>query len=564
MVISEVGNYSYPAHFVPTNTVYFNSLDVNVDLRVVASFWTYVDTVSHDYNNPANWSNAGVPNGLQPDITVTGNLDIANNITFNSLLVDSGGSVTVTQNAKVTIAYETVLSESGEYGDLIVENGGELTVNTPLKVHDFILRSTPSDLEGIGRSGQVKNQENLEMVNGNVYFELHIPAQDGTDQIDEDQWYGFSVPFPVKLTNGGVARLEDDGNGNKRWNNQLIINDDYAIANYISSRRATGKTGWRQFSGQTLYPGNFYMLGIDTQARVYRFRMDDSQAWETNTELPIEVFTDPSNKDELGNHRDDDDNWNALANPNLLYSNTEYNSVHYAQIYLNGRGIYQTVLLDNTNFVVGMPFFIQSVERGTIMLNPLDEYHMSAPQRMSTRETGYHIITFARSNTPQYNDRVILHASEEAEDRYVMGEDMAKFEVTVTEPQMWIPKYNKRLSAHDAPLVNNMAIYPLKLRAPKADEYIIEQQMSQDNANVYLMHNGQIIWNLSRSAYIFDLPQGYNTEYSLLLLDNNNGAGTDIENILNNASGVEKIIMNNQLYILRNGMMYDATGNQVK
>lgn len=564
LVIEEPGTYTYPAHFNPTNTRYFNSIDLNVDLRVVTSFWTYVDTENHDYNDPNNWSNSGVPNGLQPDITVMGNVNIEHDINFSSLLVDSGGSVTITNDAKVTISYEAMMSNSGEYGDLIVEDGGELTVNTPLKVHDFILRSAPSNQTGMGKSGQVVNPENLEMINGNVYFELIIPAQEN-GLVDENQWYGFSVPFPVNVTSGGVARYEQNEQGKMVWNDAIIFNDDYAIANYNSTRRASGLSGWRM-AETILYPGKFYLLGIDSQARKYRFRMDDTRAWQSDEQLTVSLFHDPRNVDDLGQHNASDDNWNALGNPNLLYSKENGNTsiASYAYIFKNGTNTYELVPLSSTTFVVGCPFFVQAATAGTMLVNPVENANL-APARLDAEATGDFAVTMAAANTPLRKDRIVVSASEDAVEQYVLGVDVSKFDYCTTEPQLWINAYNKRLAVNQALLENNSASFSLTLSAPQTGTYTIEQETGS-NGTLYLMYEGAVIWNLSMGAYDVDLVKGINSGYSLLLNYDAPAVTTNIENIDDSTEGstTQKLFLNGKLYILRDGQMYDATGKKVK
>lgn len=562
LVIEEPGTYTYPAHFNPTNTRYFNSIDLNVDLRVVTSFWTYVDTENHDYNDPNNWSNSGVPNGLQPDITVQGNVDIEQNITFSSLLIDEGGSVTVTNDAKVTIAYETMLSESGEYGDLIVEKGAEVELNTPMNVRNFILRSTPSNDYDMGTSGQITNAENLNIVNGDVYFELELSPYVGAVRANGEYWYGFSVPFPVDRSNGGIARYDLDEFGNGYWNDNLEFDEDYVLASYNSTRRASGLAGWRMYSNPVLYPGQFYMLvNRSTSGERYRFRMDQSLAWQTSESLPVATYFNPSNCDAEGVHNQGDDNWNALANPNLLYSNTDYNSVLFAQIYLNGRGVYKPVQLSKTKFVVGAPFFIQSVEAGTMIMRPIDDA-VSAPQRNTGWHSDIYKLTFAAEQQSLYADQIFLSASEEALDSYEFGKDLEKFEATVNEPQVWVMAYNRHLCANNAVLENGTAIYSLALRAPQTASYVIDLVNPSEETVIYLTYQGNVIWNLSQGAYTFDLVKGLNKQYGIMLVDNRQNISTDVEetNQTDNHSKVEKVIINNRLYIIKDGVMYDATG----
>lgn len=564
-IIQTPGTYTKPAHFVPSNSVYYNSVGLAVAIRVVQSFWTFVGSdTNHDFGEPTNWSNAGVPNEVQPDITVEGNLSLTSDKVLSSMLIDQGGQVTVSNGAHVIVAFETVLSESGEYGDLIVENGAEVELNTPMNVRNFILRSTPSNDYDMGTSGQITNAENLNIVNGDVYFELELSPYVGAVRANGEYWYGFSVPFPVDRSNGGIARYDLDEFGNGYWNDNLEFDEDYVLASYNSTRRASGLAGWRMYSNPVLYPGQFYMLvNRSTSGERYRFRMDQSLAWQTSESLPVATYFNPSNCDAEGVHNQGDDNWNALANPNLLYSNTDYNSVLFAQIYLNGRGVYKPVQLSETKFVVGAPFFIQSVEAGTMIMRPIDDDNVvSAPQRNTGWHSDIYKLTFAAEQQSLYADQIFLSASEDALDSYEFGKDLEKFEATVNEPQVWVMAYNRHLCANNAVLENGTAIYSLALRAPQTASYVIDLVNPSEETVIYLTYQGNVIWNLSQGAYTFDLVKGLNKQYGIMLVDNRQNISTDVEetNQTDNHSKVEKVIINNRLYIIKDGVMYDATG----
>jgi hypothetical protein len=68
------------------------------------------------------------------------------------------------------------------------------------------------------------------------------------------------------------------------------------------------------------------------------------------------------------------------------------------------------------------------------------------------------------------------------------------------------------------------------------------------------------------SDYTFDFNAGTDTSYALQVVRRINNTATGVDAIDNDKRGtdfVEKIIVNGQLFILRDGMIYDAQGKKV-
>ena len=562
--------YTYPVHFIPANSSYFNSLEINVPVRIVSEFWTFVDTVSHTWTTPSNWSNAGIPTDVTPDVTVLGKLHIENNKTLSSLLIDSVGEVTVTNNAAVTVKFATYLSESGRYGDLIVENGGKLTLETPLNVHDFVVRSMPSDQTGsnsgvVGNSGQIVNIENLTTVDGDIYFEFDIPAQED-GRIDEDQTYAFAVPFPVSFAEGDISRWQEI-DGRMQWNSDLKHKSDYAIGAYDSQRRAHMGNGWQFVNGTVLYPGRFYMLGIDTQAARYRFRKVAGTPFHANQTMDVRLYVDNRNLPEEKRTTDITDyNWNGLANPNLLYSQSSSSPVLFASIFKNGTNTYEVVNLNSTTLAVGTPFFVQTPEVGSVTVLPVNDMQPLAARRNAPSAIRPCAVTFASAAALQYRDRMFVSASVDAEDAYELGYDLVKLEGSAKLPQCWIKAYGKHLSVNNARLYGSETEFPVTFSAPEEGSYVITMEDGPDDAEIYLMYRGTPVWNIAISPCTVQLPKGCTEDYSLLLhgraprkptdLEENEGEGVD--------GRVEKFVRNGVLYILHDGVLYDATGRKVE
>ena len=114
------------------------------------------------------------------------------------------------------------------------------------------------------------------------------------------------------------------------------------------------------------------------------------------------------------------------------------------------------------------------------------------------------------------------------------------------------------------PLVNNGATYTLGIYAPKAGQYVISTPTEDEDATLYLTLNGRIIWNLSMSPCEIELPQGQNEGYGLRIVAAPK-VSTDVEqSAVSDQPSVQKVIIDEHVYILRGEQMFDVTGKMVK
>ncbi len=157
-----------------------------------------------------------------------------------------------------------------------------------------------------------------------------------------------------------------------------------------------------------------------------------------------------------------------------------------------------------------------------------------------------------------------VRASETASSEYEQGHDMITWNGTTANTALiWANNYGKRLAIEEAPMVNKKASYKLGIFAPVAGEYRIEAANPNDDATLYLTKNGRIFWNLTMGACELDLAQGQNNEYGLLLRADAPQETTVMDEIHSEA-GVQKIIIDENVFILRGEQLFDMTGKAVK
>ena len=435
-------------------------------------------------------------------------------------------SITVKDGATVTISAAT------EADNLIVENGGKVTVSSSTTVNDLIIGSTMAS----GKSGQIDGATNINFeAVGDVYFDLTLGA-DGTSA----QWHAFTVPFPVDALNGVY-----DLDGNKLTNEV-----NYAIMDYHGDIRANGEYGWKKYRG-ILQPGTFYLMTVDGDRTTYRFKKVAGADIVAENTISYAAY-------QVGEGEDSDKGWNGIGNPTLFYGQININ----VQVLNPSTYTYEVKTANSTNFVVGTPFFYQASTTSTISMSAASGSAFYAPKRQAENEIKDVEISFGNE---EFKDHLYISAREEATNNYEIGKDLAKMMMTSTPSvaQIYGKAYNTNLCMIDAPLVNDQATYKFTLYAPTAGEYTITAP-NMENVDIYLTKDDAIIWNISEDGYTLDMQQGFTTGYGLLLQVKAPEIATDIDNLSGNASGVQKVVIDDHVYILRGEKMYDTTGKIVK
>jgi len=465
-----------------------------------------------------------------------------------------------TTNASTLPAEINLLVENGKtlnvdaaksLNNLTVEAGGkvDLSAGKALTVDNFYIEGQDY------KSGQVFNAENL-TINGEAYFDFTL-AVSGTTAAN--QWHNFSVPFPVDAMSGVYGWKEGEW---KKLTNEV----DYAIEYYHGDLRANGDYGWKKFRG-TMTPGHTYSMTVNGDIQTYRFKKSGNDAF---AETPTVAFSQHSSSDSKNA------GWNGLGNMRLCYSSISNDNI--AETTLPGQSSagryvlvldaesynYVAYLLTNINLTVGSAFFIQASADGTMGFNEAQNGagKIYAPARIQGKIAEPIMVTMSGERG---SDHMYISADEDATSTYQIGRDMQRMFASSnpTTPLIYTMNYgNLKLAAEDAPLVNDQAVYTLQLYAPVAGEYTLQTEAVAD-ADVYLTYEGAIIWNISESEYTVDLGKGKNDGYGLKLVKKAPAVVTGVDQIDAKAD-VQKVIIDEHVYILRGGQMYDVNGKMVK
>ena len=540
--LTNVGTNTVTLTFTPSNTDMYSGCTGTTTIvvnKAVSNIFTNASG-NGEWNDRANWSN-GVPTGDEPNVIISGDLIIDEELTVGNLTIKKNSRVVLTVNGDLTV--NGASEDLTEYGNLYVQNGGEIEVNGELKVGDLTVEASIGTSKGTAESGQVEKAENI--VYANAYIDINMDPK-GT--MDDTKWYGFTVPFDVDA-HAGISRKED---GVYR---QCTYGTHYLIAEYDANKRLNTGKGWKYITGNTLYAGTFYYFTVNGNYNTYRFKAKEA-AYTQAAPATLAMNGSTSNPNA---------NWNAVGNSTLQHAKVSFEGGNYVQVYQNGLDAYRTVSASEATFVVGCPFFIQATEASTVVLDAptsaTESYY--APRRSSASQNGVARVNLT-SVEGGYSDRIYVSGTDKEENAYIAGRDLAKAGESKVVPQLWVDTYNQKLSVHEAAWQGENAICPLGIYVPEEGEYTLTATQPEDGTQVYLTIDGMPVWNISETAYILSHGKGTMNNYGLMLLQASR-MPTGVENVESaDDEKAQKIILNNQLYILRDSRMYDATGKKVK
>ena len=433
----------------------------------------------------------------------------------------------------------TVTSDK-EVGDLYMKDGAVIANSAKVEANDLYFKAKA------GKSNQIYDLSKI-TVEGSLYYDFQLCD----DDLDADYWYSISVPFDVNL-NSGV--FQTDGT-------PMVNRSDFEVWEYDPLKRAdTQYNGWKRTSDNMMHAGKAYLIGFNPgQPNIIRLKA--AAGWKTN------LFSGTSMSVVNTGGSGDHDNWNGLANPTGRYIDVNVD----AQAFNNNTHGWDSYALDAArfNFVVGTAFFVQSAS--AITIGNTDHGNYRAPKREGSNESKCaYAVRITRNEATSFDNQIIVRASEDAASEYEQGHDMLTMNDATSKKAalLWTKNYGgKRLAIEEAPFVGDKASYELGIYAPANGTYFISVAEAKDNADLYLTYEGSIIWNLSAGAYEVELGKGATNEYGLMIVRKAPQVTTGIETVTGDGlqvTGVQKIVINDHVFILRGGQMYDVTGKMVK
>ena len=508
-----------------------------------------------------------------------------------------------------------------EHCDIVILNGGKLTANEAKSTGSHVDfaniyvypggKLVLDDGKSLGAKQQVYLRGGYSWLNPTTYAlpEVYLNGDinfNGSGNIIYDyyiqnyKYYQFALPYTVPL-----AKVTDEaGYDNfpvwvKHYNGALRTADAYA-------------TSWEYYNGNDFEAGKGYIIAAKPRQvdnvknrplSIIRFPLGNKAFNSANgleTDLQITTTAHGINGYKEGVVTANNVGWNFVGNPFL---STWKGTIGHKQLQLNiveekWDGTYRWVESD-TKYIT-----IMSAESGsdykqyvasTTELKPFFPFFMQ-----ETAAGGSGTINFATGNRVKKAPAAML-ADEPREafvqleitiddavdqtgifisDKYSDAIDFDDYEKmfgsSTDNTKLWLMHEGKRM-AFEAMTESTAAAYiPLGYRAPKKGTYYMDVNLEvsdlTDVEAIYLSDNLSEVsdYDLLDGAYEFESDATtYNDNrfvVRVVLRNEAPGTATDIENIIGIHSDSEspcKFIYQNRMYIMRNGIIYDATGQQV-
>lgn len=462
--------------------------------------------------------------------------------TFDGWTTDANGAGTFYKNnqtpkATANATYYAHFAATPIPNLVAPANGAPVVITESATYRDLVLSS-----DGL-QSSQLVGADLLTII-GDAYFDLTLNADPAT-------WYAIAVPWQVNISDGISV------NGVRQR-----INSDFYLLIYNSEERAAhgpSSACWTFLSSGVMQPGTLYMIYMVNGAATIRFTKKDGAPILTDK---LNVYAHAS-----GTGSDTDAGWNGIANPALYYaylnaSSDTYSKANFGQKYIPGDDRYEAIDMKNNKLIVGQPVFVQVAADKANVAAETGNGGFSAPVRRAKVDNAYYEIQI--SNGERYSDRLYLQTMEDKEDRYTIGLDLAKAGTSTKVAQMWVVRYDTKLCVNTTAPKGTSATYPLGIQVPADGEYqIYSTTEMQDNQEMYVTFNGRAIWNLAYGPYEVSLTQGTHTEYGLKLVQSP-AVVTGVEQTTVEDQSVRKVLIDNTIYIIREGAVYTINGHKVK
>ena len=425
--------------------------------------------------------------------------------------------------------------------------------------------------------------------------------------VNKDNYYPFAVPFPVAVSGVDYARSD--------LATASIYGTHYVIKTYDGANRATNgpvDKNWTVVgTDQTLQPGKGYILTavpVGGEA-VIRFPMSFTNAWTTNGEKGVvdattkNVITVTAYSGAAATADKRHAGWNLLGVPYMSCftsgsaEHSEDDAFITGKMELTGDpadpygwdedgDVYVTVPVhdfseylqyniedDDTKLLPGWCFFVQFAKSGTLTFAPAGQedsgIDIYAPKR-ATNESPVVKTGIILSDGNKSDKTTLLISDKYSADEYEINADLEKMFGNGYTLATYSLSRDTRLAYNAMSMSDAKNVIPIGFRAPEDGEYTFSLNPRYAEAAVervdlidYL--TGEVT-NLMMSNYTFTTGRTQDDERFALNVVPIAKVPTGVEDsdVRNQNSDVRKIILDDKMFIIRDGLMYDATGKRVK
>ena len=399
-----------------------------------------------------------------------------------------------------------------------------------------------------------------------VHFDLSI----------NNHYYPFAVPFPVLVSDIDYA--------DPALAAASTYGIHYLIKRYDGALRAKNGANrdqnWVQVNeSETLQPGVGYIIiamPVDGNA-VIRIPLEFSDDWTIDGEqsdidegLNREEISISAHSGAAATADPIHAGWNFIANPYLAkYDGSKItNAPAYASIPCYDFSAYDQVLLKNATLSPEYPFFVQVKSDAT--LNFATTGRRQAPAAVRANSSNQTVsATFHLVQTDnQTLDHTSIILNEQHTPAYEINADLEKMFGSAYTTSLYSISQDYRLAFNALSFTDAQSPIPFGFRAAEAGNYTIvltnpEDMAGMESVLLYDNHTHQTT-NLLYFDYTFHTERTQDdTRFTIQFISRNNTT-TNIEDLHIYPTSTTKFIHNNQLYITREGKIYNTAGIQIK
>lgn len=441
--------------------------------------------------------------------------------------------------------------------------------------------------------------------------------------VDQRHYYPFAIPFRVKVSDINYANSTLAYYAQYGTTGQYVIKEyDGARRAEVGPDQ---QNNWKVVpktdpeSGDDVYlePGRGYILTAVSLPSygggVIRIPLSFTNAWTAKGEqgtidksyyknvVTVTAYEGSATVDNKGQEKKSNKGWNLLGVPFMscyatsggMYSEEgsaaiiqgKYNfetggwteeTIRYVNVPTHDFSEYiQADLEDDDPVTVLLPgwcFFVQIDENGDLtFLTEAQAEESDLPIYAPKRE---------QETMPTVKTGIILSDGEKSDKTTFLISDKysaSEYEINADLEKMFGSGYTlatyslsgaTRLAYNALSNTDASNVIPIGYRAPANGEYTfsINPRYAEDEALEHINlidYETGIVTDLLQYSYTFSTDSTQNDSRFALNVTKRQDTTTDIENGANDTNHVRKLIINDKVYIIRGGLMYDATGKRV-
>ena len=520
--------------------------------------------------------------------------------------------VRVTNGATLTITQDTTVR------NMLVETGSTLKIATT--AGDAGVKLTVKNLALAGGYGTVNNAIKYDMPRVFINSKSTLKKANSTVNFDisvTNQFSPIAVPFRVKVSDVKYAK--------KSLQDMATYLTHYAIKTYNGKTRAEGGfSNWNpvnqlvevneEWVDNYLEPGRGYILAAMREAgypfAVIRFPMEVDDAWTAGGEKGVATISAVETTKNavsvtawtkaVGETLPKNKGWNILGVPymscfasseaghdqdnpyvmgKLNFITGEYTETSYAYVNVPTHDFSEYIQEKVSDAVLlpGWCFFIQFDKTGTLTFD--------VDGQRQTSSLPIYAPKYEQENMPIVETGIVLSGNDASDKTTIIVSDRytaAEYEINADLEKLFgdngysLATYSlsgtTRLAYNAMSNADVANIIPIGYRAPADGEYTFSinpryaENSAFESVNLIDYETG-ITTNLLLNSYSFSTERTQNDARFALNVVPRKETPTDIENGasgINDANGPRKVLINDKMYIIIDGKMYDATGKMLK